>query len=187
MAEQVPNWQEIDTPWDQQPIAWRYSNSLLRKRALRTLASEPTRPTHLVREVLVHDPETRAPATSVQRIWEVLKLTNDELHLLRECGVAAPIVEWHVFESSPHARALARVAIIDGYDTYDYPPASSCEYAAYSSWRQGIDQYIHTPGFRVEEFTDWEQYRNGVPRTEPHANSALHLVDVEPAYWTEIR
>jgi hypothetical protein len=191
-----PDWQQIDTPWEPQPIVWRASDSYQRTDELSAyVANDPTR-THLVREIAVHEPENGYKPGTVARTEQILEKTEEELRLLGKCGLASAEVAWHVFTTGQTVRTLARVAIINGISaepwasrygdklqpTKEMPTPSGQDYYELD---EGISAYLRIPGKRICDYGSRRQYRYGVPRTTPNSKPQFHLIDPEPLQWSE--
>ncbi len=162
---------EIDTPWETQKIAWRHDCQEARHATLRKRAADPYA-THIVREVLVHNPRTNTVARTISETEDVLAYTNNEFDILRTCGFMVERPEWHVFmDPKQQIRTLARVAIIEGVI-----PARDIVDEMHSCY-----QASSKPGHRLNDVYDHRQYLEGHPRMNP-CSQGIHLVDIEPYY-----
>jgi hypothetical protein len=180
LKEDYPHWSEIDTPWPQQPIAWRLEDPAARDAAYAIQIADPSN-THLVREALVHSlplPHKTGSANRARTRVEAedaIAEVGNQFDYLTACGLAVPEVQWYVFESDRRAiGVLARVAIIDG-ETVSGPRRTQLGQCL-NTYRSGV-------GLRVDEFDKADQYLDGIPRVNPGTEAAYYLVDVDPASW----
>jgi hypothetical protein len=184
--DQLPDWSEVDTPWDRAPIAWRLDSGVARNAGYAAQVEIPTN-THLVREVLVHrlpkryETKSETPARTRGEAEDAIAETQkqfgyleSESHGLR----VVPEVTWHILEPADRKlRVLARVAIVDGKLI---PPKEQ------RFFKPLIEPYQRRIGLRILEFETPIQYLRGLPRTQ-NAVAGTYLVDVDPAYWARRR
>lgn len=208
LTETYPDYREINTPWDPQPIAWRseendsdstisvHRNDLERIDSSSSLDAQVKNPalTHLVREVLV---ATRRGVIGLEMdpddVQSDLTLVDDQFRQLEElAGFRVAPTEWHVFKDRRGlTRTLARVAIIDGNnrplpdvksfeDLARIPNLSPEDYELAFNYLTGVDSYFN--GVRGNPLGDIDhprQYKFGAPRYSG-SEDAIYLVDIEP-------
>lgn len=193
------NFHEIETPWEPQPIAWRYDDNYIdqirNKQAITDQIENPDLE-YLVREVQV---KTRheMDQLSVEETWDDLQLVDRQFnHLEAVSQVKVAPYEWHVFEDAYGVtRTLARVAIIDGRRVRHIPHHSrltqdQSDVMAYELYIQSLRAYQQTSMPRgdtrqltLSDIDSPLQYIMGSPRNRTLAESASHalyLVDIEP-------
>lgn len=200
LHDTAPDFREIETPWEPQPIAWRFVAAAtynIRDKAAITLQVNDPGLNYLVREVQVvtrRDGDT----LSVEETLDDLQLVDDQFAYLESTSHAkvAPY-EWHVFKDQQgHTRTLARVAIIDGknveYISKWSPLAGDPETVAdFKTWTASVDAYreshrLHQADVMRRPLNDIHtprQYIMGSPRDRSLARTAarsLYLVDIEP-------
>ena len=109
-----PDYREIDTPWEPQPIAWRFNGTKRATDELHTQVADPNN-THVVREVEVAISPV-AGLLTVEQTRADISLAQDHFDLLASYpGLAIADTDWHVFaDLQGKTRTLARVEIIDG-------------------------------------------------------------------------
>ena len=194
-----PDYREIDTPWEPQPIAWRYLQTepgiSLRSGGYEAIVAQAANPsnTHIVREVEVAISPV-AGLLSVDETRADISLAQDHFDLLASYpGLTVADTEWHVFEDEEgKAQTLARVEIIDGDKLEFMNPAereilSDEAREALELFDSGMKRYAkELVGPPLVDIYNLYQWRFGVPRTQvpnPMAVKALHLIDIEPMFF----
>lgn len=159
--------------------------------------------THIVREV---DVVTRPGKSTLEmhpdETWEDLALVGEQftqLETLTDLRVAP--TQWHVFQDERGlTRTLARVEIVEGDDRI-LPDVSNLEELSRETSLSpherelgfqlfsNLDIYFeHTVGRPLHDIDRMSQYKFGVLRSlasNPLANQALYLVDIDPILMPE--
>jgi len=186
---------EIDTPWEPQPIAWRDSLASDRNFMLRSLVNQNT--THIVREVLVRSKNHRSLVMPTQiQIEDAIADAEAEFSILKACGINVADTQWHIFiDPFELPSALARVAVIDGYqlkgahlavDLQEQPELEAPYDKHFAELRDAIFEYAYgrSSGEYLCDISHPRQYLHGVPREAALGNaSATYLIDIEPIFW----
>lgn len=201
--ESFPRPEEIDTPWPPQTIVWRYNNPSVSAdtpfetdfrvvSALKEQAADPSL-THIVREVNVYTDidGRRSPSLHpVSKIQNDLEIVDDQFRQLQELtSIRVADTAWHVFaDPAGRTRVLARVEIIDGISrrwplSFLAPEGELTpdELALLQGLESGVDWYFdHATGRQLVDIVSSDQFILGTPRTNPLAERAFYLVDIEP-------
>lgn len=200
MTTEFPDFRRIDTPWEPQPIAWRFTlpsmtvdrsfyKDLDKDNLILQVRDQSN--THIVREVNVAlRSHYSAIELSIQETLEGLGQVDEQfqqLEALTDIRVAP--TEWHVFaDDVGQTRTLARVEIIDGDDRIlPEDPEEGIDpierHLVLDFHRQMQLYFKKTGGHHLRDINSLRQYCFGSRRTErnsPIANQALWLVDIEP-------
>jgi hypothetical protein len=203
-----PDYRKIDTPWEPQPVAWRFQEDSTRTvhaihrsgveriDSVPTLLAQVNDPalTHLVREVAV---STRRGMIGLEMSLEEtrndLEQVDDQFRQLELlAGFRVASTEWHVFQDRRGlTRTLARVAIIDNNgralpDVNSFeelariPNLSPEEYEIAFDYLTGLDAYFEgANGDPLGDIDRPQQYIFGTPR-HSGGEDAIYLVDIEP-------
>ncbi|MEO6110092.1 MAG: hypothetical protein ABIP50_03735 [Candidatus Saccharimonadales bacterium] len=197
-----PDYREIDTPWEPQPIAWRYlsadtmpqsrigSISRIDARANLVTQIENRHLTHIVREVDVSANLLREVEHPFATIVSSLVEVNEQFRQLEAfTSLKVASTDWHVFpDPEGRIRTLARVEIIDPaphiYPRNSFRSTDPEREARYAALRSQLKIYRrHSVGQPLDDIDRPAQYVFGTPRSQkgsPLAHQAMYLVDIEP-------
>ncbi len=185
---------EIETPWPEKTIAWRYNNHARRAQTIRSQIDAGQ--AYVVREVLVrskikHD----YSPLSIDEIEETLGHTEQEFSLLRACGIIPAPTEWHIFsDPDGNNRTLARVAVVDGesFPRKYRSEMSNEERTLVRPLEISVGKY-HSHPTRLQRLGDiyrTDQYLHGTFRDPglqyltPELTNCL--IDTEPIFWLKL-
>lgn len=175
-----PDYRQIDTPWEPQPIVW-FSTPFGTSRIELAAAAADPEATHLVREVHVGarflEPMlgTSIPMGTTK---DLLQRATEHFHLLEALTpVRVAPTEWHAFKGEgDRVHVLARVAIIDGMNARSF-------YDSDETFEEVLAPYIDQPANGLLRDVDRRaQYILGKPRVASLGEPALYLVDIEPLF-----
>lgn len=203
-TETFPDYTAIDTPWEPEPIVWRYTTpdatfksvTSHEERNFFALKAATDNPdvTHIVREVeVMTHPSLPSMFRPVHEIVSSLVEIDWQFQQFEDLtDLKVPRRQWHVFsDGHGRTRTLARVEVVEGNDLiapFSKESDADAETRAIirdikrqvASYR---NQAVGRPLFDIE-FA--RQYRRGIPRTEaanPLAVQALYMVDIEPVTY----
>ena len=188
----LPHHQEIDTPWEPEPIIWRDGKDAAHKEALEARVRLPEI-SHIVREVHVADVGRFGKVDpTLHQVKDILSRTEAEFDRLIEAGFLIAPHEWHVTQDhSGRHRTLARVAIIDGFKLSQHTNntenalLSLAKSAVEAAYELKMERYYETtPESEHFDGHGKHQYIYGSVRTQQLAKQALYLVDIEPVFFT---
>ena len=190
-----PNFQEINTPWEPQEIAWQFFNGV-RVSTNRYMQMQLDNPDlqYIVREVEANPRKNDPWNASIVETLDHLALADEQfrqLEALTDIKVAP--TSWHVFSDKDGlTRTLARVSIVNGgEDTY----LRFLTTAAYSGdghedeatpWMVHAKRlkpyYDNAIGNQLDDIDKAAQYKLGTLRDTSigHGVKAIYLVDIEP-------
>lgn len=188
---EYPHYQEIDTPWEPQPIVWRFVNSdggAMRRPSesmpyagsMLEKAIHETHLSHVVREVRVMRDRLFSFSWPVATVEEELRVADEQfaqLESLTHLKVAP--TAWHVFQDSyRNTRTLARVEIIENAKR---GPRRLTTQKAVDTFDKAVNTYYaEGRGRLLCDVYDLRQYVLGRPRSNPLSEQALYMVDIEP-------